>query len=325
MSDDLLLQLPEGPVRDALEHLERLYIPTKAHEWVMAQLQRVMQAATVSGRHKGVVLIGRPGTGKSAAMRRLERWLRERLKLHASAPSPLPIALVTAEATHKALLSSILTALGDPLAGSGTAAHMFARILRFVRELGVKGLVLDEFQHTFAGKTATQARAVTQTLKNLVNSLEIPVILVGIPSIEFFIQTSDELSQRFKRTVRLTDLTLRDKKDAKELVAMLRTLDSVIPLASDCKLESSEMLPRLLLASSASFGSLVDLVKRSCEIAAFGRREVVSINDFSAAFRESSTGPGGTVDPFVAPLAEVHAALSRLMATKPAEPGAAHE
>lgn len=116
-------------------------------------------------------------------------------------------------------------------------------------------------------------------MKNLVNSLELPVILVGLPSIELFIESSDELAQRFKRKVRLVDLQLRNKQDAKELVTMLRTLNAALPLAPDCSLDTPDMLSRVLLASKASFGSLVDLVKRSCEIAAFNRRDFVAMKD----------------------------------------------
>lgn len=303
-------------MRCALEYLERLYMPTSMHEQAMTQLKRLMQSSTLSGRHKALTLIGPSGSGKTATLRELERWLRAESKLSAGAPSPLPIALVTAEATHKALLSSILTVFEDPLAGSGTASQMAARVKRFARERGVMGLALDEFQHTFAGKTNAQARAVTQTVKNLVNSLELPVILVGLPSIEAFIESSDELAQRFKRKVRLVDLQLRNKQDVKEMVTMLRTLSAAVPLEPDCTFNSPDMLPRLLLASRASFGSLVDLVKRSCEIAAFDRRLFVAVKDFSAAFRESSAS-GSRLDPFVASLADVQAAANRLMTSNP--------
>ena len=317
------LELPEGPVRFALQQLERLYMPTSMHEQAMSQLKRLMQSSTLSGRHKGLALIGPSGSGKTATVRELERWLRAELKLPAEAPSPLPIALVTAEATHKALLSSILVVFEDPLAGSGTASHMAARVKRFARERGVMGLAIDEFQHTFSGKTTAQARAVTQTVKNLVNSLELPVILVGLPSIELFIESSDELAQRFKRKVRLVDLQLRNKQDAKELVTMLRTLNAALPLAPDCSLDTPDMLSRVLLASKASFGSLVDLVKRSCEIAAFNRRDFVTMKDLSTAFRESS-GASARLDPFVAPIADVQAAANRLM-TSNLELAAANE
>lgn len=293
---------PEGPLSAAFSSLQQLYVPLCPHHLALTQMRRLFQAASVSGRHKGLALIGNSGAGKSTTLRKLDEWLRVAYGTAPGALSPLLIVLTPSDSSHKALLSAILGALGDPFSSTGTAPALAQRVKRFVAERQVVALALDEFQHVFEGRTSVQARAVSQALKNLFNALEIPIIVVGLESIRAFIEGSRELAQRVTRKVVLKDMSLQNKDDLRDLRALLREMDGLLSLTGGCRLDSEAMLIRLFVASHGNLGSLVDLVRRACEIAMVNGAAKIDLSDFSEAFRESAKAEEVGVDPFVLPL-----------------------
>ena len=290
---------PDGPLCASFASLQLLYVPMRPHHQALTQLKRLFQAAAVSGRHKGLALTGDSGSGKTTTLLQLEEWLRTAHKVPSDASSPLLIVLTPTDSSHKALLSAILGALGDPFSSTGTAPALAQRVKRFVAERKILALALDEFQHVFEGRTSAQARAVSQTLKNLFNALEIPIILIGLESIRAFIEGSRELAQRVKRKVVLQNFSLQNKDDLRDLQALLREMDGLLPLAGGRRLDSKEMVIRLFVASRGNLGSLVELVRRACEIAMKPGAIEVAMEDFSAAFRESADVGQNGFDPFV--------------------------
>lgn len=293
---------PDGPLSAAFASLQQLYVPMRPHHAALTQMMRLFQAAAVSGRHKGLALIGDSGSGKTTTLLQLEAWLRVVHKAPIGTPSPLLIVRTPTDSSHKALLSEILGALGDPFSSNGTAPALAQRVNRFVAERKILALALDEFQHVFDGRTPAQARAVSQTLKNLFNALEIPIILVGLESIRAFIEGSRELAQRVKRKVVLQNFSLQNKDDLRDLRSLLREMDSLLPLQGGRRLDSEEMVIRLFVASHGNLGSLVDLVRRGCEIAMSAGAAQVDLQNFSKAFQESANADEDDFDPFVLPL-----------------------
>lgn len=150
----------------------------------------------------------------------------------------------------------------------------------------VVGFAVDEFHNVFLGKSETEMLRMALTMKTLVNSLSKPMIVMGVPGLEHFIDANPELRQRFARRVYLHDPRILSNDDIAELKAVLHALNAVLPHEADCDLNSREMSRRLLFAAQCRFGGVVDLVRSACEFGAMQRQERVTLQNFSDAHRE---------------------------------------
>lgn len=279
-------ELPSGPLTQAFKALHEVYVETTRHEEALDAVRRTMLAGSTSGRHNGLAIIGPTGSGKTATVAHAERWLRKELSCTEESASPLPIVLMTTRSTGRTIANNILRAGRDPLAGTRTQDDAESHIRETSSDMDVVGFALDEFHHAFAAKSESESFRMSLTLKTLVNSLDKPIVVMGIDGLEDFLDSNAELRQRFERRVYLTDPKVSSKEDMQDVRKLLQAMKAVLPSEPECDLDSKQMLIRLLFASQCRFGGVVNLVRNACSIGAMERRAQVSLEHYRAAYHE---------------------------------------
>lgn len=277
--------LPPGPLSVAYEALHKIYVETSRHQEALEAVKRTLLGGATSGAHNGLALIGPTGSGKTATLKHSARWLKHHMGLSDKDDSPFPIVLMTSRSTGRTIANNILRAGRDPLAGTRTQDDAETHIRETSRNMEVVGFALDEFHHAFAAKSESEAARMSLTLKTLVNSLSKPIVVVGVDGLEDFLDSNQELRQRFERRVYLEDPKVASKEDLRDVRTLLKAMASVVPCEHDCDLNSQDMLIRLLYAASCRFGSVVNFVRSACEIGAMARCERVNIKHFTEAYR----------------------------------------
>ena len=162
----------------------------------------------------GILLTGQTGSGKST----LIEFYREYFPPRNDADRTItPVLIVTTPESPgvKSLAEAILIALGDPAAASGTTENKTRRIFKFLKECRVELIIIDEFQHFFDSKKISQARKVTDWLKNLFNIAAIPVVLVGLPRSVMVIRMNPQLKRRFSAPFYLKPFGINTEKEQK--------------------------------------------------------------------------------------------------------------
>lgn len=281
-------QLPDGPLAIAYQALHQVYVHTSVHREAIEAIQRLFTSADVYGSHRGLALIGPSGTGKTSAVANTERWLRTHAALPAEAPSPLPMADLTAGTTPKDLITLPLSMGRDPLAERGSHGNRELRLAKVGQHLDFFGMAFDEFHHTFEHRPKNDAGKMMSVMKSIVNKVPRPIIVMGADGLDAFLDGQQDLRNRFRRRVYMRDPTVTSVEDLRDMQAVLLAMKEVLPDASDCDISSQEMMLRLLLAAESQFGSVVDLVRRGCHFAAYERAGRLEMQHLCAAYRESA-------------------------------------
>lgn len=280
------ISMPSGPLTEAYRALDSVYVETRRHEEAIAALKRTILAGATSGRHSGLALIGPTGSGKTATVQYVERWLRDELNLKVDDPSPLPIVLTTTRSTSKSLVSNVARAGGDPLAGTRTQDDEELNLRDAAPRMQVHGFAFDELHNAFAAKSESELARMAMTLKTLANSLSMPLIAMGINGLEDYLDAHPELRQRFERRVYLDDPEVSSADDVRDMRKLLAAMNAVVPCEADCELATQDMLVRVLLAAECRFGSVINLVRSACAFGAMNRQPQVTLESFCSAYRE---------------------------------------
>lgn len=287
MSDESVLDVPEGPLKEAYRCLNDLYVKTRRHGAALEVMQRLFRASRHTRSHQGFALLGESGAGKTTTVRQFETWLRQQLRLTAAEATPLPIITMTALTTPKDLLAAVLDAYGDPMSSSGTRSQLAKRFEKVASHRpDIVGVAFDEAHHAFEAKSGKDKVLMAQTLKDIVSACPKPLIAMGPMSLEHYLDVTDGMPMRFEQREFLEDMRLDLTDDLQDLRSVLKAMDELLPTMPGWSLDSAEMLKRLYLASQGSFGRIVSLVRRACRESAFDTGVLrVGPAHFSAAWR----------------------------------------
>jgi hypothetical protein len=307
--------LLNSPLAAAYIALSNLFVLTHAHGGSSNKLEQLMEVAELSGRHKGVVLFGPSGAGKTTQMDRLEAWVNRRYGWTQGEPPLLVRASMPATCTPASLSKTLLEALGDPFAEKGSGVDAERRLLSRLPSSKAKAFAFDEFHHVFDEKPTKDIKGSTQTLKNFVSAANRPVILLGLESITTFVRNSKELKNRFSQYIELPRFALGNKEQLQDFLRLLNGIADVLSMAPEAALNESIMRLRMWLASEGGLtGALVELAKVACQTAMAAQADCVSMTHLSEAYRTMGNTDD---DPFVLTPTQIQLLASKRRLQKP--------
>lgn len=157
-------------------------------------------------RHAGVaqhlLVTGESGTGKTTLCKALmDRYPR------AVVPErdivPVLVVPIPPAATIASVAEAMLARLGDPASTVGTTSAKTARAARLARACGVELLMFDEANHIQdRGQSPTQYM-VGDWLKSLMDDMQVPTVLLGLPRVEDLLRVNEQLRRRFTRRLQM--------------------------------------------------------------------------------------------------------------------------
>jgi hypothetical protein len=103
---------------------------------------------------------------------------------------------VPPSATVKLLPKSVLRALGIRVPGSMTAGTMFDLMVEQLRLAGTHVVIFDETSHLVDEGSRVLPRAASDWLKTLMDTLDMTLILFGIPRLERLFAANEQLRNR---------------------------------------------------------------------------------------------------------------------------------
>lgn len=220
-----------------------------------------------TGVSQNLIVLGESGSGKTTLCRNfVSEFPREVLTerdivpvLYVSIPSAATIASV---------MEAILHRLGDPSPTTGTVSAKMARVIKLVKALSVELLLLDEAQHIHdRGRQPTQYM-VGDALKVLMDEVDIPTVLLGLPRLVQILQVNDQLRRRFSRR-RYLQLGQDDDSNVEtECLQFFLSLGDCLPVGITCGSYGwPEMANRIYLASDGRVAYIKKLLAGAIRIA----------------------------------------------------------
>lgn len=210
----------------------------------------------------GLLIVGEPNIGKSAVISQFAKLHQDKTLEDDTGMSRTEKTVVVANmegGDDRSLYIAILEQLWTPFRATDTTQKLRHQTIHLLRELNVKMLILDEIHNLLKG-TAIKQRAVMDTIKNLTNSLNIPIVLVGIMDAVTVLNEAQHVS-------RFDIVQLPKWSNDKEFAGLLASFERWLPLKKPSGLHKSEIRKLLYEHSKGNLGHLRRILTVSAKYA----------------------------------------------------------
>lgn len=217
-------------IHQILEQFNREHLLFPPYVAAFQDVEALLSLFRETGIAQNLLVLGESGTGKTTLCRDIVRkYPRFALPeqdvvpvLHVSIPSAATIASVT---------EAILARLGDPAPSTGTVSAKTARAIKLARTLKVEILLFDEAQHIQdRGRLATQY-LVGDWLKTVIDEINVPTVLLGLPRTEQLLQVNEQLRRRFSQRRNLQMGQDADTPIETECLQLFISLGTTLPVS----------------------------------------------------------------------------------------------
>lgn len=249
------------------------------------EIARLHERSKVAGVTEGLLFVAQTGSGKSTVLKYYEAKFP---RTHSKSGTRIPVLRVdTPESpTVKTLAEAILFALGDPAATKGTAAAKTNRIIHFFKECGVELLLIDEFQHFYDGRRSTESRRVSDWLKNLINQVQAPVILAGLPRSIAVVNANPQLRRRFGTPHYMQPFGFDTDDERLEFRAVLQSIQSRLPIPC-ISLSENNMARCFYYASHGILDYVVKIIDDAVSRSSMDVEGMLTQQSFEIAFKRA--------------------------------------
>lgn len=232
-----------------------------------------------------MLLYGEPGSGKSTVIQRYMRMMKNEEGENQLFPRVIKVTLL-ANCTAKALLSSLLNGLNDPLADKGSLFNMADRAVEYIKRKRISLIIVDEFQHLIDRKRRAVSYSAADQLKGIVEKLDCPFLLVGMPSTQRVLDENEQLERRVFNRVELKRLPMNNRADLNRVRQLLAFFAQEYPFVNAEMLVDEELARRIHKASEGLIGRMVRLLQLAGGIAIMGRSSTIEVQHFFSAFSQ---------------------------------------
>ncbi|MYM84126.1 AAA family ATPase [Duganella sp. FT50W] len=166
------------------------------------EIDRMVRLYRETGVASHLVVTGESGSGKTTLCKALETKY-PRTSIPERDIVPVLIVAIPPAATIGSVAEVMLTQLGDPSPSFGTTSTKTARAVHLARECRVELLMFDEANHIQdRGQSPTQYM-VGDWLKSVMDHMQVPTTLLGLPRVEDLLRVNEQLRRRFTRHVQM--------------------------------------------------------------------------------------------------------------------------
>lgn len=210
----------------------------------------------------GLLVVGEPNIGKSAIISQFAKLHRDKIFEDDTGITRTEKTVIVANmdgGDERSLYIAILEQLWTKFSPTGTTHKLRHQTIHLLRDLNVKILILDEIHNLLSG-TAIKQRVVMDTIKNLTNSLNIPIVLVGIMDAVIVLNEAQHAS-------RFDIVQLPKWSNDKEFAGLLVSFERWLPLKKPSELHKSEIRKLLYEYSNGNLGHLRRILTVSAKYA----------------------------------------------------------
>lgn len=295
---------------DAAKAFKSIWIDHPPQTRIVDELRRyVRECEGYGGRPLiGCRLSEHSQAGKSATMAKLKAVLTEERIALGLEPNEHQVTIIEldSQTSLKGAWQEVLQALGDEYWDENVSAKVLERrIAKWVKDLGVDLLVIDEVQHL--DRKTTDAKLVTDRLKVFLNRGIVPLVLVGDEMAEGFFTSNPKLRARLPRALELKplDVTNEHKKaDIRMFKRFCTELDEAVHalgfLDEKAGLDTNAMLSALAEVSRGHVGRVARIVQAAFPEAVGRGADRIEAYDLSNVVRSYAIGNSWVSrDPFL--------------------------
>jgi hypothetical protein len=251
-------QLRESPhlharVRDLSQSL---YLAYDRAEDILAEIEMLMMSEPEEPEAR--LIVGLSGNGKTAIARRLLRSFPPKNDPDApGAEFPVIRVLMPGRTSRRAVALAMLKSLGQTRKPHTQTDDLLASAFAVIRSLGVKVILLDEFQHLNSG-SANERQEMRNEIKNLGDNCKVLVVGLGTETALNVVNSEPQFIKRFETR------TLPKWRDNDETRSLIHNFELSLQLQKESKLaENDKFVQRLLEESEGTIGAMHKILRRA--------------------------------------------------------------
>jgi Cdc6-like AAA superfamily ATPase len=283
----------------SLKLLHEEYIPFPPFDSTIKSINRNVELYRKTGIAEHILVMGESGAGKSTLCKFIGRQY-PRFSLPDRDVVPALVVSVPSEATIASVAEAMLRKLGDPSPSTGNISGKTHRVITLCKACKVEVVLFDEVNHISDRGQYITHYMVGDWLKSLIDQLEVPTVLVGLPKLERLLQVNEQLRRRFSKRMSLAFGQGEIEKRNVECFQLFQTLSNVLPIPiAFSPYTWQELGERLYYASDGLVCYFKVLLKTALEIALEEGESQLNPELFERAFTEGVWKPGiGALNPF---------------------------
>ena len=268
---------------------EAIYVLSPELKMTKDTINHCHQYSRYSREPKCLLITGRPGVGKTTLA---EYYMKDYPRIETDEGLKVPILYVKIEvpATSKNLVSSLLSALGDPAAEKGNIGSQTRRLRKFLEDLKTELIILDEFQHFIDRDSLKVLKTISDWLKLLIDNSKIPVVLMGMPYSCIILDTrgNEQLKRRFSLRRSIEPFSWGGKqKEQVGFKTFLKLVDEQLPFNKRANLFDRTMAFRFYCATNGIISYVMDIVRMAAVSAIEQSLDTVTLELLADAYDSS--------------------------------------
>lgn len=229
-------------------------------------------------------VVGPSRVGKTMLIHTLWRGNPE-TKLNGIRQVPVLVVPIQPNISPVLLPTSVLAALGVPLSPRGsTTGILFNRMIEQLRLTQTKALIFEEASHLVELGAKVPPRAAGDWFKSLSDTLNITMILFGVPRLERLFQSNEQLRLRASARKEFRPYDFRIPSEQMEFASCVRTYAEMFREAGwpiDLKLDT--LVPQCYLLSGGLIGVLSRFMQELASQMVYEQPRSLTLEDCHAA------------------------------------------
>lgn len=276
---------------------KRAFVSTPSVTKILSYMDRCRDLSDFESEPTCMMVFGASGVGKTTVIKKYLSQNNRDSKVRGDVVPVLHIELPD-NAKPVDAARELLLEMGDPLALYDTdLARLTQKLTDLIPVVGVKLIIIDEFQHLVEERSNRILTQVGNWLKMILNRTKCPIVLFGMPYSKVVLTANSQLHGRFSIQFELRPFNYQG--GAGVFKNFLWNLDKALPFDKEIGLANAELQKKLYAFSQGNMRSLRNLIFQASVEAIDNNHETITIEDFvSAAELTSGDKLSSWINPF---------------------------
>ena len=265
------MDMLDKPAEERIAYITRnRWIEYPLAQDILGKIENIFKYEKGKSRVSSILLVGASNNGKTTL---LERFMElhppydyvvdgnrpdivddEFFESYSGIGMPVLYTIAPSEPSETRLYNNILNQINVPYKAGDTISKKQFLVERWLKLLQVEMLIIDEVHNILSGSVARQ-KQILNAVKNLSNTLKIPIVLAGTKDSLRAVGSDDQISSRFR-----PEYLTRWKMD-KAFVSLLATIMRFMPLRKESDILNKECANEILETSNGYIGEIINLIK----------------------------------------------------------------
>lgn len=265
---------------------KRAFVSTPTVQKILCYMDRCRDLSDLDSEPTCMMVYGASGVGKTTV---IKKYLNQNRRDSEVGGDIIPVLHIELPDNAKPVDAAreLLVEMGDPLALYETdLARLTKRLTELIPAVGVKLIIIDEFQHLVEERSNRVLTKVGNWLKMILNKTKCPIVIFGMPYSKVVLQANSQLHGRFAIQFEMRPFSYQGGKGV--FKTFLEYLDKALPFEELAGLANDNLQKKLYAFSQGNMRSLRNLIYQASIEAIDNQHVTITEEDFVFASKLTS-------------------------------------